>query len=135
MQPLDVSFYGPLKIYFNQKVSTWLKNHPGRVITHFQIGAIVNKAYGKAAAVNGFQKTGLWPVDPDLFPDYLFEPAETTNIPMQQDRVEPEEDSTATENLRTVIRSISSRSRQFDITDNCNHISRRQPTSTISSPI
>ncbi|CAG5041985.1 unnamed protein product [Parnassius apollo] len=66
-------------------------------------GAILNKAYGKAAtvqtAVNGFQKTGLWPVDPYIFPDYLFEPAETTNIPMQQDRVEPEEDSTAAENL------------------------------------
>ncbi|CAK1580949.1 unnamed protein product [Parnassius mnemosyne] len=50
-------------------------------------------------AVNGFQKTGLWPVDPYIFPDYLFEPAETTNIPMQQDRVEPEEDSKAAENL------------------------------------
>lgn len=103
MQPLDVSFYGPLKTYFNQEVSTWLKIHPGRVVTHFQIGAILNKAYGKAAtvqtAVNGFQKTGLWPVDPYIFPDYLFEPAETTNIPMQQDRVEPEEDSTAAENL------------------------------------
>lgn len=103
MQPLDVSFYGPLKTYFNQEVSTWLKSHPGRVVTHFQIGAILNKAYGKAAtvqtAVNGFQKTGLWPVDPYIFPDYLFEPAETTNIPMQQDRVEPEEDSTAAENL------------------------------------
>ncbi|KAH9630861.1 hypothetical protein HF086_014602 [Spodoptera exigua] len=103
MQPLDVSFYGPLKTYFNQEVSTWLKNHPGRVVTHFQIGAILNKAYGKAAtiqiAVNGFQKTGLWPVDPNIFPDYLFEPAETTNIPMQQDRVEPEGDSTAAENL------------------------------------
>ncbi|CAG5007898.1 unnamed protein product [Parnassius apollo] len=94
MQPLDVSFYGPLKTYFNQEVSTWLKSHPGRVVTHFQIGAILNKAYGKAAtvqtAVNGFQKTGLWPVDPYIFPDYLFEPAETTNIPMQQDRVDPE---------------------------------------------
>ncbi|CAG5013996.1 unnamed protein product [Parnassius apollo] len=66
-------------------------------------GAILNKAYGKAAtvqtAVNGFQKTGLWPVDPYIFPDYLFEPAETTNIHMQQDWVEPEEDSTAAENL------------------------------------
>lgn len=31
MQPLDVSFYGPLKTYFNQEVSTWLKSHAGRV--------------------------------------------------------------------------------------------------------
>ncbi|XP_069357537.1 uncharacterized protein [Maniola hyperantus] len=64
-------------------------SHPGRVVTHFQIGLILNKAYGRAAtvqnAVNGFQKTGLWPIDPNIFPDYLFEPAETTNIPLQQD--------------------------------------------------
>ncbi|KAJ0179839.1 hypothetical protein K1T71_004430 [Dendrolimus kikuchii] len=33
MQPLDVSFYGPLKTYFNQEVTSWLKNHPGRVVT------------------------------------------------------------------------------------------------------
>ncbi|KAK9879689.1 hypothetical protein WA026_006749 [Henosepilachna vigintioctopunctata] len=85
------------------EVSTWLKSYPGRVVTHFQIGAILNKAYGKAekvqSSVNGFQKTGLWPVDPNVFPDYLFEPAEMTNIPMQQDRIEPEEDSTAAKNL------------------------------------
>ncbi|KAK9883271.1 hypothetical protein WA026_001454 [Henosepilachna vigintioctopunctata] len=49
--------------------------------------------------VNGIQKTGLWPVDPNVFPDYLFEPAETTNIPMQQDRIEHKEDSTAAKNL------------------------------------
>ncbi|KAK9879290.1 hypothetical protein WA026_004141 [Henosepilachna vigintioctopunctata] len=86
MQTLDVSFYGPLKTYFNQK-----------------IGALLNKAYGKAStvqtAVNGFQNTGIWLVDPNVFPDYLFEPAETTNIPMQQDRIEPEEYSTAAKNL------------------------------------
>ncbi|KAK9873135.1 hypothetical protein WA026_021370 [Henosepilachna vigintioctopunctata] len=85
------------------EVSTWLKSHPGRVVTHFQIGAILNKTYGKAAtvqtSVNVFQNTGLWPVDRNVFPDYLFEPAETTNIPMQQDRIEPEEVSTAAKNL------------------------------------
>ncbi|KAK9888935.1 hypothetical protein WA026_001154 [Henosepilachna vigintioctopunctata] len=84
-------------------VSTWLKSHPGRVCTHFQIGALLNKAYGKAetvqTSVNGFQKTGLWPVDPNVFPDYLFEPSETTNIPMRQYRIEPEEDSTEAKNI------------------------------------
>lgn len=87
MQPLDVSFYGPLKAYFNQEISTWLKAHPGRVVTQFQIGSLFEKAYGKAAtihnAVNGFKKTGLWPVDPNFFPDYMYEPSETTNIPLQ----------------------------------------------------
>ncbi|KAK9872145.1 hypothetical protein WA026_016199 [Henosepilachna vigintioctopunctata] len=53
-------------------------------------------------SVNGFQKTGLWPVDSNVFPDYLFEPAETTNILMQKDRMEPEEDSTAAKNLADI---------------------------------
>ncbi|KAF5269108.1 hypothetical protein FQA39_LY08778 [Lamprigera yunnana] len=79
---------GPLKTYFNEEVSTCLKSHPERVVTHFQ-------------------KTGLWPFDPDIFPDYLLEPAETTNIPMQQGQVEPEKDSTATENLSIISLSPS----------------------------
>ncbi|KAK9873122.1 hypothetical protein WA026_021358 [Henosepilachna vigintioctopunctata] len=62
---------------------------------------ILNKTYDKAAtvqtSVNGFQKTGLWPVDPNVFPGYLFEPAETTNIATRW--IESEEDSTAVENL------------------------------------
>lgn len=32
LQPLDVAFYGPLKTYFNQEVSKWLKNNPGRTV-------------------------------------------------------------------------------------------------------
>lgn len=85
IQPLDVSFFGPLKTYFNQEITTWLKCHPGRVVTQYQIGFLFNSAYGKAATIqnacNGYKKTGIWPVDSNVFPDYLFEPAETTNIP------------------------------------------------------
>ncbi|XP_049888124.1 uncharacterized protein LOC126382356 [Pectinophora gossypiella] len=97
MQPLDVSIYGPLKTFYNQEISKWLKNHPGRVVTHLQIGNLFAQAYGKAATVqnasNGFKSTGLWPINPDIFPDYMFEPAETTNIPLNQVNVagtEPE---------------------------------------------
>ncbi|XP_041972305.1 uncharacterized protein LOC121728230 [Aricia agestis] len=86
MQPLDVSIYGPLKTYFHQEISKWLKNHPGRVVTHLQIGQLFTEAYGKSAtiqnATNGFKKTGLWPINPEIFPDYMFAPAETTNIPL-----------------------------------------------------
>ncbi|KAB0790622.1 hypothetical protein PPYR_14936 [Photinus pyralis] len=86
MQPLDVWFYGPLKTYFNQEISKWLKSHPGRVVTHLQIGSLFNHAYGETATVqnacNGFKNTGLWPLNPHIFPDHMYEPAETTNIPL-----------------------------------------------------
>lgn len=95
MQPLDVCFYGPLKTYFNQEISVWLRNHPGRVVTAFQIGYLFNQAYGKTASVqnacNGFKSTGLWPVNPDIFPDHFFEPAETTNIPMASTADNPDQ--------------------------------------------
>ncbi|CAH1992174.1 unnamed protein product [Acanthoscelides obtectus] len=29
-----------------------------------------------------FKNTGLWPVDPDIFPNHFFEPADTTNMPI-----------------------------------------------------
>lgn len=84
MQPLDVTFFGPLKVYYNQECTTWLKNHPGRVITSYQIGELFAIAYCKAAtvknAVSGFSKTGISPFNPDIFPDHLFAPADTTDI-------------------------------------------------------
>lgn len=55
-------------------------------MTALQIGYLFNQAYGKTASVqnacNGFKNTGLWPVNPDIFPDHFFEPAETTNMPI-----------------------------------------------------
>ncbi|XP_050294224.1 uncharacterized protein LOC126734577 isoform X1 [Anthonomus grandis grandis] len=83
MQPLDVSFYGPLKTFYNQECALWLKNHPGRVITLHQIGELFTSAYGKAAtiknATSAFVNTEIYPFNLHIFPDEFFEPAETTN--------------------------------------------------------
>ena len=91
LQPLDVVFYGPLKTYFNQETTKWLKNHPGRTVTQFQISALLNAAYGKAAtagiATNGFLKTGLVPLNPEIFPDHLYAPADVTDKPETPDEV------------------------------------------------
>lgn len=84
MQPLDVTFYGPMKTYYNQEISLWLKAHPDRVLSQYQIARLFGQAYSKTAqtaiAESGFLKTGIWPVNPDIFPDHLFSPSETTNI-------------------------------------------------------
>lgn len=82
MQPLDVSFFGPLKTFYNQEVHKWMRNNPGRVVTTYQVCSIFSSAYGKAATVinaeNGFLHTGLYPFNPDIFPQHLFAPSETT---------------------------------------------------------
>lgn len=44
VQPLDVSFFGPLNAYYNQELTNWLKNNPGRVVTHFQVASLFNAA-------------------------------------------------------------------------------------------
>lgn len=57
---ISVGIYRRLKTYFNQESSKWLKTHPGRAITHLQIGRLFNEAYRKAATVqnasNGFKR-------------------------------------------------------------------------------
>ncbi|KAJ4449520.1 hypothetical protein ANN_00920 [Periplaneta americana] len=83
--PLDVSFFGPLKTY-DQAVTKWLKNHPGWVITQFQIADLFSEVYGKAAtitnALGGFSSTGICPLNSDIFPDHLFSPAAPTDRPL-----------------------------------------------------
>lgn len=89
LQPADVAFMRPLSTYYDHAASNWLRSHPGRVITMFQISEIFGQAYMQAAtmstAVNGFRKCGIWPYNQDNFSDADFIAAETTNIPLAQD--------------------------------------------------
>jgi hypothetical protein len=43
MQPLD--FMGPLKTFYCQEIEKWLRSHPGRVVTVYQIGELFGSAY------------------------------------------------------------------------------------------
>jgi len=83
IQPLDVSFMKPLSTYYNTEVTKWLRSHPGRTVSVFQIAQLLTPAFQKAAtaqtAANGFRKTGLWPVNRDIFEDHEFAPSEITN--------------------------------------------------------
>ena len=68
-QPLDVGFLKPLSVYFNQACDNLLWQHPMRKITQSQISELLREAYGRAASV---AKTGVWPVDPNVFQDSDF---------------------------------------------------------------
>ncbi|XP_030745251.1 uncharacterized protein LOC115890301 [Sitophilus oryzae] len=82
LQPLDVSFFGPLKSFFSRECDNHLVNHPGQLIGDKHICQLFGKAYNRAAtvsnAVNGFKKCGLQPFDPFVFGDDDFVMAETT---------------------------------------------------------
>ncbi|XP_022166412.1 tigger transposable element-derived protein 6-like [Myzus persicae] len=83
LQPLDVNFMGPLSTYYSQELDLWLLNHPGQVVGLRHISKIFREAYLKAAtpknAISGFRKTGIAPFNSDIFDNYDFAPAETTN--------------------------------------------------------
>lgn len=98
VQPLDVGFFAPLQIYYDQEIQLWLKQHPGRIVTDFQLAGLFKNAFLKSAtpgnAVNAFAKTGIAPFNPNVFEDWMFAPSLTTDqpIPEHRDDEEPSKD-------------------------------------------
>lgn len=86
LQPLDVTFMKPLSVYYDKAASNWLRSHPGRVITVFQISEIFGEAYVQAATmsttISGWRKCEIWLFNQNRFKDSDFIAAETTNIPI-----------------------------------------------------
>ncbi len=86
LQPLDVAFMKPLSGYYENEVRTWLRTNPGKVVTLHQISSLFGKAFVRSAtmttAVNGFRKTGIWPVDRNVFDKSDFLPSATTDVPL-----------------------------------------------------
>lgn len=84
MQPADVAFMKPLSSYYDHAISGWLRSHPRRVVTVFQISEIFGNAYVQAATmltvINAFRKHGIWPYNQNTFMDADFISAETTNM-------------------------------------------------------
>lgn len=71
MQPLDVSFYGPLKKRYNREVDKWITSNPGKRVTDYDVAELFAHAYDATACVdkakNGFAHTGIFPYNPDVF--------------------------------------------------------------------
>jgi hypothetical protein len=84
LQPLDRSFFKPLKSAFNTACSSWLRSHPGRRITVDQLGELFNTACLKAAtmenAVSGFRCSGIVPFNSDILLSTDFLVASTVEV-------------------------------------------------------
>lgn len=110
IQPLDKVFFKPLKDYLSQMSDNWLVNHPGRVITQYQIAEIFGQAYEKTATmgkgVNGFRVCGIFPFNRDVFSEDDFIPSLVT------DQQIPEANTTQSDDHPTVtdIQSVASTS-------------------------
>ena len=64
-QPLDVSFFGPLKKHWSSACHSVMAENPGRVVTKFSFSSLFSQAWYKAikleTIVAGFQKVGVCP--------------------------------------------------------------------------
>lgn len=73
MQPLDVTFFGPLKAAYRRECDIFMKNNAMVKITPYDLSEIFNKAYSNVASiqkcVSGFSATGIYPLNPDKFND------------------------------------------------------------------
>ena len=83
LQPLDVSFFGPMGKYYDEAMRSWLRSNVGRAVTTWQVAELFGKSYGRAASVNtatsGFRASG--PLDLGIFTDADFAPAAATDKP------------------------------------------------------
>ena len=66
-QPLDVSFFKPLKSYWSEVCHRYMQDNPGRVVTKYQFSSLFSSAWYKAVRpetiVSGFRKVGVCPFD------------------------------------------------------------------------
>lgn len=90
LQPLDVTFFRPLSLYYGEELRKWLRCNPGKVVTLWQISSIFGSAFIQAAtmrtAMHGFEASGIWPPNRNIFSDSDFLPAETTDVTKEPDQ-------------------------------------------------
>lgn len=104
LQPLDVSFFGPLKRAYNKECDMYIKSKNMGKITPYEIAGLFNKAYSKVASlekgISGFKATGILPMNPAVFDDEDF--IDTVNI-----------EQPALANLDIIVQSTSNQTQQL----------------------
>jgi hypothetical protein len=76
-QPLDVSHFKSLKHFYDEACRNFVRQHPGKGITKEDFGDLLKLAWEKSATVknltSGFRKFGIYPYNPDILADDIFE--------------------------------------------------------------
>lgn len=149
LQPLDVAFFAPLGTYYDESMRSWMRKHPGRAVTTWQVAELFGEAYGKAASVgiamSGFRASGLWPLNLGVFCDADFSAAAVTDVTRSVTMTDSGTDhpaSTTSPSLGTpshdtfvsVIRSSELDAVNTDATTEVSVLTHDQPVIHSSSP-
>ncbi|KAI4468034.1 hypothetical protein MML48_2g00008991 [Holotrichia oblita] len=77
LQPLDRSFFKPLKDFFKQEEESFLFRSHHKAITRMHMGGLIGQAWAKATTVGngcaGFKATGIHPFNPHIIPEHFFQ--------------------------------------------------------------
>ncbi|XP_065172534.1 uncharacterized protein [Atheta coriaria] len=80
MQPLDVSFFGPLKMAYKKECDSFLKSHLAEKIMPYDVASLARKAFINVASISkgesGFRASGIVPLNPEVFTEDDFMAAE-----------------------------------------------------------
>ena len=92
LQPLDRSVYGPFKKYVNTACDNWMTTNPGKTMTIYESPGVVKTALTLAATpsniIAGFQRTGVYPFNDNIFPESEFLASYCTYRPLSTDEAE-----------------------------------------------
>ena len=71
LQPLDVVVYYSFKNACDTASNEWVRDHPSRVITIYDVSQIIGKGFPISMTctniISGFRKTGIFPFNPSIF--------------------------------------------------------------------
>lgn len=86
LQPLDRTVFGPYKTFYNQAVNEWMACNPGKPFSIYDVPEIIGKAYPRAFTghniMKGFEVTGIWPLDENIFTEDEFLCSHVTDRPL-----------------------------------------------------
>jgi len=95
LQPLDRTFFKSLKSNYNRAADNFMTTNAGKRITLYDMAELFCQAYDKAASIEkakkGFETTGLWPYNDQIFTDDDFSAADVTDEPCPVSMAEPKE--------------------------------------------
>lgn len=123
MQPLDVTFFGPLKAAYRKECDFFMKSKALVKITPYDLAEIFNKAYSNVASIqkgiSGFSATGIYPLNPNVFSDEDFYASNTfCQNEIDQNNVIITGNQNITDSNQEQQQSIASTSQQYLSTSN-----------------